>query len=34
MIPEPEGAHRMQYRRITIEGAPAVGSRLARRLGT
>ena len=34
MIPEPEGAHRMQYSHKTIEGTPAGGSRLARRLGT
>ena len=33
MIPEPEGANRMQYSHITIEGTPAGGSRLARGLG-
>ena len=34
MIPEPEDANRMQHSHITIEGTPAGGSRLARRLGS
>ena len=34
MIPEPEGAVRMQYSRKMIEGTPAGGSRLVRGLGS
>ena len=34
MIPEPEGANRMLHSHKTIEGTPAVGSCLARGLGT